>query len=1103
MALAFCLVVPVTAFAAASYVFEPTLSLTGNCATSKLDPVPDHGTCPIPPGTVFSGSPGADHPSKGFKGPGVTVDNYGDIYVENIVEKEGRIDVFSPKGFFITEIKDEAGPQSIAVDSEGNLYVFERLAGGERQVRRFPPTVYKPESEEIEYGAPVKIVGDETEPLPLGFGALEPESSLAINPANDQLFLDYSKRVARFGSAKEGNVLLEKETVKVEEEREGLEVPRKLVRSNSIAIDAKHGRIYVSDKVAGKSLIRVFELKSPYKELGQITGSTTPKGEFISPEGFLAVDVDEAFGHVFVGDFSAEKVYEFEETGGYLATIEHSFEGVPLSEIAVDNGSKSPQPQKENWLFVPSVPSPGAGHVYAFEPNEIAPPIIESTAVSGITETEAVFRARINPGGLSTEYLLAYITQQQWEEEGKSFANATIAREGTLPKGAEGIDVSAPALGLEPGTAYRFRAFAENAKGEDEKERGFTTFAVVEPPPDCPNLALRKGLSALLPDCRAYELVTPPNTNGRPPTGGFAGLYFPAADASPDGNRTSFLIEGGNVPGNEGSGSFSGDRYLATRSPEGWTSAVAGPSGEEAFAPTPGSASLDQTYSVWKGQQKVFIHYPDGHSELVGKGSLGEDPRVNPDLVTEGAGHIIFTTEGGTAIQLEPDAPPAKTGAVYDRSAEGPTHVVSLLPGDETPKAGENAKYLGASEDGEGIAFQVGNVIYVRLHNTETLEVAGPGTEFAGISEEGKRVFYLEGGDLFAYDTEAEEAIPFSESGDVIPVNIATGGTRAYLVSPSVLTTEPNPEGEEAEAGQENFYLSEGEGQFSFIGIVTKRDVEGEKGPVGLVGGLGLWIEGIKQRGPAKDPSRTTPSGQTLLFESRADLTGFESEGFAQIYRYDATEGRLDCLSCNPTGTPPSSNASLQSSDSSLQSIEEIAHSHLLIPNQTPDGKRAFFQTAEPLVLGDTDGKLDIYEWEEKGVGGCKKSGGCVYLISGGHSAGPDFLFAMSRNGNDVFFRTGDILLPRDAESTLSLYDARVDGGFLEPEPPLPCEGEGCHLGNPPPTLPGNTTSAVGPDDKVPTGKHCPKGKHKHRGKCVKNHKKHHRGTGSKKGGAR
>jgi len=96
------LLVPTSALAVVSYVFEPVLSLTGGCKTSALDEVPDPGLCPIPPGTVYP-EPGADHPSGSFKSPAIAIDEYGDIYVANVAEKEGRIDVFSPKGIFITE----------------------------------------------------------------------------------------------------------------------------------------------------------------------------------------------------------------------------------------------------------------------------------------------------------------------------------------------------------------------------------------------------------------------------------------------------------------------------------------------------------------------------------------------------------------------------------------------------------------------------------------------------------------------------------------------------------------------------------------------------------------------------------------------------------------------------------------------------------------------------------------------------------------------------------------------------------------------------------------------------------------------------------------
>jgi hypothetical protein len=1093
LALAICLLAPSFASATASYVFEPTLSLTGNCATSKLDPVPDPGLCPIPPGV-----PGKDHPSARLEAPSVTIDSYGDIYVANMLEAKGRIDVFAPDGTFITEFADPAGPQSIAVDAKGNVYLFERVSGGARQIRRFPPKVYEPEEGKIEYGEePVVLANNETKPVI----AMGPETSLAIEPSSQRLYVDTSLAVAMFGAVEEENELLEKETISG------------LLESSSLAIDAKHKKIYVSNKVpiTSKSAIRIFELEGTHKELGKITGSTAPQGEFLSGEGVLELDVDEETGHVFVGDIAAaNKVYEFEESGAYLATIEHGFEvavgpgGVP-GEIAVDNGPKSPH---RSWLFVPSVPSPSPGHGYAFEPNEEGPPIVESTSVDGITETEATLHATINPDGLATTYRLEYVSQKQFEASG--FAEATLAGEGTLPKGAEGVAVSAPATELQPGTKYRFRVFArnENAKeeeGKDEKEGTFETFPAEVQPPACENETFRIGLSALLPDCRAYELVTPGDTNGRPPSGvGFTGVYFQTLEASPDGNRASFLIEGGLIPGNEGAGAFNGDLYLATRGAEGWTSEVTGPSGKEVVGPNPGSVSPDQTYSFWKNAhtEAIYIRYPDGHSELVGRGSLGEDPLVQAKLITENGGHIIFVTEAGHAIPLEPNAPPTKTAAVYDRSAEGPTHVVSLLPGDISPGAGEDAAFRGASEDGEGIAFEIGKTLYVRLNSAETLEVAS-GVTFAGISKEGKRVFYLQGGNLFAFDTETEAKIPFSTSGDITLVNVAEDGTRAYFVSSSVLTGEPNPNGEVAKAGKEgeqNLYFSE-EGQISFVGRVTKRDVEGEKRPIlGQISGLGLWLDGFQFRAPDIDPSRATPSGLILLFESRANLTGFDSNGFAQVYRYDSAQNRLDCLSCSPTGTPPTHDASLQSFAEGQPSLIPASH-HAKIPNQSPDGARAIFQTAEPLVVGDTDELLDVYEWEEEGVGSCETKGGCVYLISGAHSSSPDFLFAMSSSGNDVFFRTTDLLLPRDKETTLSIYDARVEGGFPEPEPKSECEGEGCHPPNPAPSLREGTTSAVGPNGNPEEPKHCPKGKHKHHGKCVKNHKKHHRGTGAKKKG--
>ena len=1094
--------------AAETHVFDPVLSLTGGCKTQPVDTVPDPGPCP--------GVPEVDHPSTPFSSPvSVATDSYGDIYVVSYGKSsaegaEGRIDIFDPKGNFIMGFADEAGPRNAAIDDEGNLYVFEfRVGLGKpEQIRRFAPSAYEPLKGKIAYeNAPTLV----TESV---FGS--PFVGLAINSSNQHLFANFGHSITEYGSAAEKNKVLEEFGGKTLSNNHGI----------GLAIDTARGRIYASDLKHSKefpdpAVVRVFELESPHALLETIDGSSTPPGKFLS--NFLSLAVDEATGNVFVYDGEgAEVVYELTEHGEYLASIDHELSGHWSfgAEITVDNGAKSPDGALNphgRYLFVPAYPT-GIGHSFAFGPPAIGPPEIEAVSFSGISESEALLEATIEPFSLETVYSFEYITQQQFEEEGDSFANAEIAAVGQIPAGAAPVKVSAPLEELTPGTAYLFRVVAENEKGGDEAQDEFATYTEAEPGPLCENEALRTGFSALLPDCRAYELVTPPDTNARAPMGfnRQPGYFFASRKASPGGEALSFLTEGGTIPGLGGTGSLAGDPYLSTRGTQGWSTASAGPSGVEAEILTPGATSPDQGYSFWStgtGEGGHDLRYPDGHSALIGRGSLAVDRQAEGKLISKDGSHVVFVSSnfGHPAIQLEPNAPPEGTQAVYDRTieqetGEEETHVVSLLPGNATPAAGENAGFEGASLDGKGIAFKIGKKLYLRYNDEETYEV-GENVTFAGVAEGGTRIFYLEGGDLFVFDAEAEEMIRFTEAGNVTPVNVAADGTAAYFVSPSVLTgEEENPNGDTAQPGEENLYLSR-EGTISFVGTVTERDVEGEVGATEKVGGLGLWTTAVGSATANAgrlgiDPSRTTPDGNALLFESRAELAGYDPEGHAEVYRYDSTGEELECLSCNPTLAPATSDASLQSI-SQVTGDPEPLTGYALVANLRADGSRALFQSIEPLVAGDTDGRQDVYEWEEEGVGSCERPEGCIYLISSGHSRRTDYLYAVSDSGDDVFFRTSDRLLPVDTESTPSIYDARVGGGFPEPNP-VPCQDLACKgpLSGPP-ALPTPTT----PPSSEPQTVHCPKGKHKvtKNGKtsCVKNkkkHQKHHRASSKQKG---
>ena len=456
--------------------------------------------------------------------------------------------------------------------------------------------------------------------------------------------------------------------------------------------------------------------------------------------------------------------------------------------------------------------------------------------------------------------------------------------------------------------------------------------------------------------------------------------------------------------------------------------------------------------------------------------------------------------------QLEPNAPPDGIRAVYDRTRDPvtgaeQTHVVSLLPGDITPS--QDAFYLGASADGEGIAFTIGGTLYLRVANEVTYEI-GSGAEFAGVSEGGGRIFYLQGEDLFAFDTATEATIPFSEVGDAVAVNVSRDGTRAYFASEEAIAgSGPSPNGANPQAGSQNLYLSE-EGDISFIGTVTDRDVEGRTDTaVGQVDGLGLWTRALSIRRPGFDPSRLTADGGVFLFQSRADLDGFQPGEEPQIYRYDAAADLLDCVSCPPTKVTGGDGADLMSFF--IGNGSAPFGPSAFVANLNTAGTRAFFESTEALVSGDTNEVRDVYEWEQQGTGSCTKPGGCVYLISTGHSETDSYLFGHSASGEDAFFTTNEILAPGD-QTTLSVYDARVGGGFPPPATDI-CVGEGCRPSlSPPPGMAAPESGARSKSGNV--GQACPKGKHrvKRKGKpvCVKNkqakHKKHHKAAKKQEG---
>jgi hypothetical protein len=1050
-----------------THVFDATLSLTGNCETSKFDPVADP-SCP------------EETPEGAFNEPyGVTTDAYGDIYYYG-APTQGEptvVYVFNSSGRFLTEIPLDEAPSTsreMAVDAEGDLYIHTR---DENSLFVLTPSKYDPEAGEIVYGNP---------PVVVAAASSSHLGPITVDQSTGRVFTRAGEAIVEFGSHTEGNALL----------RTFGALPNRNV--GHIAIDAKAGRIYMSESLPVepsppyRAAVTVVNMEGAVVET--ITGAQTAEGlhEFGAYQGELGVAVDESTGHLFVADFRNEAktaVYEFNTSGETVSVIRHSFQETnSATPILVDNGIHSPNSamnpdgqlaKEENpngsFLFVPSGVE-GTGHLYVFEPKRIPKsPVVADEAFSGVSETEALLTATVDPQGLSTRYGFEYIDASDYERNveesgpGHGFDHALSAGVGTIRSGNLPVPVSAAVGGLTAGVSYEFRVRAENTcagEGAPECESegnalAFATFPVLTLASGiCPNQAQRPGASAMLPDCRAYELVTPADTNGHAPmapTHNSAGPRFGTPPASSTGEAVAFLTLGGALPEYPGTGGFNGDAYVATRGSTGWQTASVGPTGALAVNPEPGGFSPDLgylsfgTFSADSGSLDAgakYIRSPGGAYQLVGEGSLATELSPTMDLISAGGTHTIFNT-GGTGskgVQLEPDAPPSGTAAIYDRTSDGVLHVVSLLPGNVTPDAGEGAHYDGASAQGNAVAFSVAGPLYVRLDDVRTLEVAAVGATFEGLSEDGRYLFYLLAGDLYRYDTESETSARITESSDVTVVNIPSDGTTAYFASPSVLGNpgQKNPNGAEPVTGEANLYYWDGSAIY-FIATLRQRDMQGE-----IVGStrdaLDSWASNLEGGSNALDPSRTTSQGGAIIFESGADLTGYRSEGASEIYRYDVAEGTLACLSCVPTQAPPTGNATLETV--SFTQFASPIGADSQIPNLSEDGRRVFFQSSDALVPADTDGVQDVYEWEANGEGSCATAGGCIFLISSGHSAHDNYLYGVSESGRDVFIDTSDLLTPEDGDETSSIYDARVEGGFpSQVAQAAECLGEACQPG--------------------------------------------------------
>jgi hypothetical protein len=247
--------------------------------------------------------------------------------------------------------------------------------------------------------------------------------------------------------------------------------------------------------------------------------------------------------------------------------------------------------------------------------------------------------------------------------------------------------------------------------------------------------------------------------------------------------------------------------------------------------------------------------------------------------------------------------------------------------------------------------------------------------------------------------------------------------------------------------------------------------------------------------------SRVTPDGRFLLFGSHdgtglplrydhgACASGLARPGCRELYVYSADTETLACASCIPGG----------------QTATRDASSGFRVPNGsagtwhfnrviTDDGQRVFFTSGDALLPEDTNGKLDAYEYDV--------ASGKVHLISSGTDSFDSYFMEVTPSGDDAFFVTRERLNSWDTDTSYDLYDARVGGGFPDPQSPAPgCSGPACQgapdAGPVAPSVGSTLLEGAGDlNEKLkPRPKQCKRGfvKRRVRGrsKCVRRRSKH------------
>jgi hypothetical protein len=558
----------------------------------------------------------------------------------------------------------------------------------------------------------------------------------------------------------------------------------------------------------------------------------------------------------------------------------------------------------------------------------------------------------------------------------------------------------------------------------------------------CDNAAVREhNGSTELPDCRAYEMVSPPYKQG----------FGVISNAFSDDGIVSY-DSGGSFAGN-GWGGLLTNPYLGVRTPAGWETQALHP--YRAFQETLLSSDLRLSVAALvdkSGGAGYYVRDLTGGLTRLGQGSAPEGFILSLVLVSDDLSHVVSDGSLGFG-SIGPWEYAGVGGGAVARRVSVDNHG-EWLPSDSrcANAISGDGRVIVLGCPGTGpVRARVGGSATVAVSGSECTRTAADlgglcngasPAAYAGGAEDGSRLFFTTDQqlvnsdrdvtrDLYACDIPAGSPVPVGDAnpcdtltevsgtsdgaGVESVVSISEEGSRVYFVAGGVLAANTGASGGGAVVGAQNLYL-------------WIKDAAHPAGQMRFVARVDGGVSGGEIAG----------DGRYLVFSTPAALVssgpGADEDGGADVYRYDVESETVLRLSTSVTGS--GGNASGFDAAGSSATAEGSTVS--------ADGSMVVFDTAEGLSPSDTDGVGDVYLWRE----------GRVSRISRGGARA----MGISSTGRDVYFVTAQRLVAADGDVNTDVYDARVGGGFVAAQP-VPCSGAPCQ--GPLSAAPGIATASV------------------------------------------